>query len=64
MNTITKSDLVDLGYAPNTAKSIIKEIKNLMIKKGHTYYQNKKLDRVPVQEVEHFLGISINNVTK
>ena len=28
-----------------------------MISKGHTYYQSRKLDRVPREAVEELLGI-------
>ena len=38
---------------------IIKEAKKLMISKGHTYYQSRKLDRVPKEAVEELLGITI-----
>ena len=30
-----------------------------MIAKGHTYYQSKKLDRVPKEAVEELLGITL-----
>ncbi len=59
MITITKSDLVELGYGPSFAANIIKEAKKLMISKGHTYYQSRKLDRVPKEAVEELLGITI-----
>lgn len=32
--------------------------KKLMISKGHTYYQSRKLDRVPREAVEELLGIT------
>lgn len=59
MVTITKSDLVALGYGPSFAADIIKESKKLLIAKGHTYYQSRKLDRVPKEAVEELLGITI-----
>ena len=48
MITVTKSDLIKLGYGPSFSADIIREAKKLMIAKGHTYYQSKKLDRVDV----------------
>lgn len=36
---------------------IIRQAKKLMISKGHTYYQSRKLDRVPREAVEELLGI-------
>lgn len=46
-------------YGPSFAADIIKEAKKLMIAKGHTYYQSKKLDRVPKEAVEELLGITL-----
>jgi hypothetical protein len=59
MVTVTKSDLIAMGYGPSFASDIIKEAKKLMISKGHTYYQSRKLDRVPKEAVEELLGITI-----
>lgn len=59
MITVTKSDLIKLGYGPSFSADIIKEAKKLMIAKGHTYYQSKKLDRVPKEAVEELLGITL-----
>ena len=55
MITVTKSDLIKLGYGPSFSADIIREAKKLMIAKGHTYYQSKKLDRVPKEAVEESL---------
>lgn len=51
--------MIKLGYGPSFAADIIKEAKKLMIAKGHTYYQSKKLDRVPKEAVEELLGITL-----
>lgn len=59
MITVTKKDLITLGYGPSFAASIIKESKKLMIDKGHTYYESKKLDRVPREAVEELLGVTL-----
>lgn len=32
-----------------------------MISKGHTYYQSRKLDRVPKEAVEELLGITLTD---
>ena len=37
----------------------LKQAKNLMIERGHTYYQSRKLDRVPKEAVEELLGIKL-----
>ena len=38
MITVTKKDLVTLGYGPSFASDIIREAKKIMVEKGHTYY--------------------------
>lgn len=59
MVTVTKQDLIKLGYGPSFAADIIRQAKQLMIEKGHTYYRSKKLDRVPKEAVEELLGITL-----
>ena len=59
MVTVTKSDLIALGYGPSFAADIIRDAKKLMVEKGHTYYQSRKLDRVPKEAVEELLGIKL-----
>lgn len=54
-----KKDLIALGYGPSFSADIIKQAKNLMIERGHTYYQSRKLDRVPKEAVEEILGIKL-----
>lgn len=59
MITVTKKDLIELGYGSSFSADIIKKSKELMIHKGHTYYQSRKLDRVPCEAVEELLGIKL-----
>ena len=59
MITVTKKYLIALGYGPSFSADIIKQAKNLMIERGHTYYQSRKLDRVPKEAVEELLGIKL-----
>ena len=61
MVTVTKSDLIALEYGTSFAANIIRKAKKLMISKGHTYYQSRKLDRVPKEAVEEILGITISD---
>ena len=60
MITVTKKDLIALGYGTSFSADIIREAKKLMISKGHTYYQSRKLDRVPREAVEELLGIKFS----
>lgn len=59
MITVTKKDLIALGYGPSFASDIIRQAKKIMISKGHTYYESRKLDRVPKEAVEELLGITL-----
>ncbi|MGL4643576.1 MAG: DUF3173 domain-containing protein [Vagococcus fluvialis] len=61
MITITKMDLIELGYGNSFSADIIKKAKELMISRGHTYYQSRKLDRVPREAVEEILGITFSD---
>ena len=61
MITVTKKDLVELGYGTSFSADIIKKAKELMITKGHIYYQSRKLDRVPREAVEEILGMRFSN---
>lgn len=48
-----------IGVWSSFSADIIKQAKNLMIERGHTYYQSRKLDRVPKEAVEEILGIKL-----
>ena len=61
MITVTKKDLIALGYGTSFSADIIRKAKELMIEKGHTYYQSRKLDRVPKEAVEELLGITLSD---
>ena len=61
MITVTKKDLIALGYGTSFSADNIRKAKKLMIEKGHTYYQSRKLDRVPKEAVEELLGITLSD---
>ena len=61
MITVTEKDLIALGYGTSFSADIIRKAKRLMIEKGHTYYQSRKLDRVPKEAVEELLGITLSD---
>lgn len=64
--TISKTELIKLGYKEHTAISIIRQAKQIMVKQGYAFYNNKRLGRVPKSVVENILGISIqvNNTSE
>lgn len=60
MQTVTKQELIDLGFGPSQSADIIRKAKYVMLNKGFTYYSSRRLGRVPVSAVEEILGFSIN----
>lgn len=60
--TITKDDLIKLGFGVSQSADIIRKAKKLMVNKGYGYYENRRLGRVPIGAVEEILGIKIDFV--
>ncbi|KRL04919.1 MULTISPECIES: DUF3173 domain-containing protein [Lactobacillaceae] len=59
MLTLTKKELIAIGFGPSQSADIIRRSKRLMVSKGFGYYTSKRLGRVPVKAVEEVLGICI-----
>ena len=55
-NTVTKKDLISLGYRENTAAELIRQAKRSMVQQGYEFYTNRRLGRVPVAAVEAISG--------
>ncbi|MTV85811.1 DUF3173 family protein, partial [Streptococcus pneumoniae] len=45
--TVTKNDLIALGFFEGTSKRIIRQGKELLITRGFTVYQNKRIGTIP-----------------
>lgn len=60
MATVTKDDLMKMGYPKYTSISIIRQAKAIMVQQGYALYNNKRLGRVPTEAVESILGFEIN----
>ncbi|HGS8667750.1 DUF3173 domain-containing protein [Enterococcus faecalis] len=58
-DTITKIDLMLIGYPENTASNIIRQAKKIMVQQGYPFYNNKRLGRVPKETVESILGCEL-----
>ncbi len=59
MVVITKNELMKLGYGKYQSEGIIRQVKAIMVSKGYTYYENRRLGLVPVESVEEVLGMKI-----
>lgn len=57
--TMTKEDLIALGYGKGESASYIAKGKRLMVDKGYSYYKNPRLARVPVYILEELFGYDI-----
>lgn len=59
MITITKEELIQLGFGTSQSQTIIRLAKHYMVQEGFDYYKSRRLGRVPVHAVEHILGITL-----
>ena len=64
--TISKTDLIRVGYSAYKSSEIIRCAKFYMVKTGYDFYKNKRLGQVPIKAVEHVIGFNpfIENATK
>lgn len=60
MITVTKDDLIQLGFGISQSQTIIRLAKHYMIQEGYDYYSSRRLGRVPIHAVEHILGVSLS----
>ncbi|SUN48770.1 Domain of uncharacterised function (DUF3173) [Streptococcus dysgalactiae subsp. dysgalactiae] len=56
---IDKSHLMKMGFTKYQATEIIKQVKVILVNKGYSLYNNKRLSLVPASAVESVIGISI-----
>lgn len=57
---INKEGLIELGLNNHQANQLIKKIKATLVSKGNDFYKSKKVQFVPVHEVEKILGFTIS----
>lgn len=56
---IDKDKLIEIGFKPHTARSIIQQAKVQLVNAGFTFYAGRQVGLVPAESVEKILGISI-----
>lgn len=61
--TVTKNDLVALGFSEGTSKRIIRQGKELLITRDFTVYQNKRIGTIPATIVSELLDFDVQNST-
>lgn len=62
-STVTKDDLIALGYPKSIVKSIIRQAKVILVAEEKNYL-NKKLGVALRQQVEEIIGVKIGNSNK
>lgn len=58
-NTISQKDLIEMGYKQYTAMQIIHQARKLMVNKGYSFYERKRLMVVPKSAVSEVLGVEL-----
>lgn len=59
--TVTKDDLINLGFSKGTSMRIIREGKRIMVSRGFSIYNNKRIGNIPATLAEEMLGIPLVN---
>ena len=58
IKTVTKDDLIELGFAPGTARKIIHTGKLLLVNRGFNIYDNKRIGTIPASVAEELLELN------
>lgn len=58
-NMISQKDLIEMGYKQYTAMQIIHQARKLMVNKGYSFYDRKRLMVVPKSAVSEVLGVEL-----
>ncbi|WP_061593436.1 DUF3173 domain-containing protein [Streptococcus gordonii] len=58
-NTISQKELIEMGYKQYTAMQIIHQARKLMVNKGYSFYDRKRLMVVPKSAVSEVLGVEL-----
>lgn len=58
-NIISDKELMSMGYNKATAQRIIKESRELLVERGFSFYDRKRLMIVPKTIVAEILGVQI-----
>ena len=57
---VTKEDIMRLtGYSKSQAQSLIRKAKADLVQNGFSWYDNKRVGRVPLKSIEHILGFEL-----
>ena len=58
---VDKNDLIVLtGYTESQCKKLIQKAKFKLVSDGFTWYDNKRIGRVPIKTIEDILGFQLS----
>lgn len=57
--TINSEELIELGFTKYQSKEIIRQAKEIMVNKGYSLYNNKRLSIAPRDTVAEIIGFSL-----
>ena len=61
ISIVNKDDIARLtGFSDSQAKKLIREAKAKLVSEGFSWYQNKRIGRVPLKTIEAILGFEIS----
>ncbi|HEL0522710.1 TPA: DUF3173 domain-containing protein [Streptococcus equi subsp. zooepidemicus] len=62
ISIVNKDDIVKLtGFSESQAKKLIREAKARLVSEGFSWYNNKRVGRVPLKTVEDILGFELSH---
>lgn len=57
---VDKNDLMILtGYSLSQCKKLIRKAKSQLVSEGFSWYNNKRVGRVPIKTIEEILGFQL-----
>ncbi|EJN94425.1 DUF3173 family protein [Streptococcus ratti] len=61
INIVDKDDLMVLtGYSQSQCKKLIRKAKIKLVSDGFSWYDNKRVGRVPIKTIEDILGFKLS----
>ena len=58
-NLISNKELIEMGYSHNTANDIIHKARELLVSRGYTFYNRKRLKIKKKSVVNEILGTEV-----
>lgn len=53
---VSKKHLIDAGFPPSTASTIVRQAKHSMVQQGYEFYAGKRVSMVPLQAIQTIIG--------